>query len=250
MPPKKKTEAEAAAAAPAAEAAPKEPKAKKEKVAKEPKEAKELAEPTRRSTRIKDLPSKPDPSSLAPGPAKKKRRGDNKNDPDNMEYKPGGASGRKGGKKRKKATASEDDDEADEEEKPKKKLKSEVSPLPPHGRVDRRRMACLEHVTTRNAQPGSLEIIVLVAGYLQVPLERALRPPLCPSRVRRLLPPSRPRRRVSSHDQPHKIKHGSLTAFISFLLTTGQSGRRQQRQGRLRPQGVGQRFHHRGIRPP
>ena len=133
MPPKKKTEAEAAAAAPAAsaaEAAPKEPKAKKEKVAKEPKEAKESTEPTRRSTRIKDLPAKPDPTSLTPALTKKKRRGDNKNDPDNMEYKPGGgASGRKGGKKRKKAAAKEDDDdEADEEEKPKKKLKSEVSP--------------------------------------------------------------------------------------------------------------------------
>jgi peroxiredoxin Q/BCP len=126
MPPKRKTEAEPAAVAPAAGAAPKEPKPKKEKVAKEPKEPQEPTEPARRSTRIKDLPPKADAASLTPASAKKKRRGDNKNDPDNMEYKPGGASARKGGKKRKKASANEDDDEADEEEKPKKKLKSEA----------------------------------------------------------------------------------------------------------------------------
>ena len=240
MPPKKKTEAEAAAAAPAAEAAPKEPKAKKEKAAKEAKEAKELTEPTRRSTRIKDLPPKPDAGSLAPAPTRKKRRGDNKNDPDNLEYKPGGASGRKGGKKRKKASVKDDDDDdADEEEKPKKKLKSEVSTHPLG--------YCLEHVVARNARLESLEIIIPAVGYLQVLLGKALRAHPRLGRVRRLLHPLRPKRRVSSREQPHKIKHGSLTVFIAFLSATGKGGRRQRRQGRLAAQGVGQGFHHRRV---
>jgi len=179
MPPKKKTEAEAAAAAPAAEAAPKEPKAKEEKVAQEPKE---LTEPTRRSTRIKDLPPKPDAGSLAPAPTRKKRRGDNKNDPDNLEYRLGGASGRKGGKKRKKASVKEDGDEdGDEEEKPKKKLKSEVSTHP--------FCCCLEHVVARNARLESLEVVIPAVGYLQILLGKASRAHPRLGRVRRLLHP-------------------------------------------------------------
>jgi hypothetical protein len=165
-----------------------------------------------------------------------------------MEYKPGGASGRKGGKKRKKASAKEDDDEADEEEKPKKKLKSEVS-VPPRNWLAVRdgvpRTCCRPKCAARVAGNYCTSYRLSTGA-----IGESLALPLRLGRVRRLLHPLRPRRRVSSRGWPHKIKHGSLTVFIAFLPTTGQGGRRQRHQGQLATQGVGQKLHHRGIRPP